>query len=160
MQGFLKLILPRSRSVVLLTSALTVASLFGFAGSSYAASASTGIAQCSLGTLNGTYVFSDSGFNVLGSNHIPFADAGHETFDGNGNVHGVFTQSVNGTITRLIHYVGKYTIAQDCTGTETFTDNRGVTAHFDQFITPDGRQFTYTETDPRTVLASTLEVRA
>lgn len=153
-------LLSRSATVGLLTGTLAVASFFGSASSASAARSANGTTgHCSLGTLNGTYLFSDNGFFVQGGKRTPFSDAGHETYDGNGHVQGVFTLSDNGTITRLIHYTGTYTVTPQCTGTETYTTTTGVTSHFDQFIAPDGSHFTYVETDPGFVLAST-EVRA
>jgi hypothetical protein len=153
--------ISRSATVGLLASALAAVAFLGSTSNSYAASSvNETAAKCSLGTLKGTYLFSDSGFTIVGHKQIPFADAGNETFDGNGHVHGVSTQSVNGKISRLLNSTGTYSITPQCTGTETITDTTGSTTHYDQFIAPDGRTITYVETDPGTVSAApVLETR-
>lgn len=153
--------ISRPMSVGLLTSSLVAIAFFGSTSNSYAASSFNKTTEhCSLGTLKGTYIFSDSGFTIVGSKQIPFADAGHETYDGNGHVQGVFTQSDNGKISRLVNYTGTYSVTSQCTGTEITTDTTGTISHYDQFIAPDGRSITYVEADPGTVSAApTLEIR-
>jgi len=153
--------ISRPMTVGLLTSSLAVMAFFGSTSNSYAASsANKTTEQCSLGTLKGTYIFSDTGFTIVGNKQIPFADAGHETYDGNGHVRGVFTESDNGKIVRLLNYTGTYSVTPQCTGIEITTDATGATTHFDQFIAPDGRTLTYVETDPGTVSAApVLETR-
>src|SRR5437764_11624842 len=52
-------------------------------------------AQCSLATLKGTYVFTFDGVQIVGSDRVPLASAGVATYDGQGHLHGVLSQSVN-----------------------------------------------------------------
>src|SRR5437870_4344445 len=51
-------------------------------------------AQCSLATLHGAYVFTFDGVQIVGSDRVPFAYAGLATYDGQGHLHGVLSQSV------------------------------------------------------------------
>ena len=95
----------------------------------------------------GTYIFAPQGFQVQDGQQLPIALAGTETFDGKGHVEGQLTQSINGEISRVT-YRGTYTITPDCVGTETITDSTGATSHYDQFVSPDGKEFTFIQTDP------------
>ena len=114
-------------------------------------------AQCSNSTLNGRYVFTVAGFQITKRDQVPFAVAGTEVFDGHGNLRGVISQSMNGTITRHVSITGTYTVNHDCTITETVTVP-GAVLHFDQFTTNDGSVFTFIETDPG-IVASGFETR-
>jgi hypothetical protein len=109
--------------------------------------------QCSLSTLKGRYVFSFDGVRVVGSNQVPFAGAGFSIFDGQGHVHGIATQSVNGRILSRLPFAATYTISPDCVVIETFMIAR-TTLHFDEFTTPDGSVLTFVETDPGVVTSS------
>jgi len=109
--------------------------------------------QCSVSTLKGRYVFSFDGVRVVGSSQVPFAGAGFSIFDGNGHVHGIATQSVNGQILSRLPFTATYTISPDCIVTETFMI-AGTTLHFDEFATPDGSALTFVETDPGVVTSS------
>jgi hypothetical protein len=153
--------ISRPMTVGLLTSSLAIVAFFGTTSNLHAASSTNQTTDhCSLGTLKGRYIFSDTGFTIIGSKQIPFADAGQETYDGNGHVRGVSTQSINGKISRLVNYSGTYTVNSQCIGTYTVTDTTGFTTHFDQFIASDGSKLTYVETDPGMVSASpVLETR-
>jgi hypothetical protein len=153
-------LISRLATVGFLTSALTVASLFGSASSSYAASSHKTSDNCSLSMLNGRYLFSNDGFIIVGNAQIPIAYAGQETFDGKGPVTGIFTQSVNGQITRSIVYTGTYSVTSHCTGTETTKDTTGAVSQVDQFIASDGSSLTHIITDPGVVSTSILKVRA
>ena len=108
--------------------------------------------DCTLDTLKGTYIFAPQGFQVQDGQQLPIALAGTETFDGKGHVEGQYTQSINGEISRVT-YRGTYTITPDCVGTETVTDSTGATSHYDQFVSPDGKEFTFVQTDPGSVIA-------
>ena len=114
-----------------------------------------GSGSCSLATLRGTYLFAGDGWSVSGSTSTPLAFAGSEHFGGNGHLKGTSTSSFGGTITRGTAFTGTYTLAANCTGTFTI----GTTLHFDLFTTPSGNAFTYTQTDPGSVSATT-EARA
>jgi hypothetical protein len=123
------------------------------AGSATAADAgaapNAAAAKCSEATLSGTYQFANEGFTVSGKGQGPFANAGQEVYDGNGNVREVFSLSINGKITRFGHSTGKYTLNPDCTGSVSYSDG----TRYDQFVAPDGSQLVFVQTNPGTVAA-------
>jgi hypothetical protein len=106
-------------------------------------------ATCSEATLHGTYLFAYNGIEIKDNEHVPFAAAGYEVYDGKGNVNGVATTSVEGEISRNEPFSGTYTVNEDCTATSTGTFTDGT--HFDAFIAPDGSMFTFVQTDPGVV---------
>jgi hypothetical protein len=138
------------------TGALTMALFLGSVSPSYAAHQTAG--RCSLATLNGTYVFANDGFQIVGGKPVPFSSAGQETYDGHGHVKGVFSGVTGELVSRQILYTGTYTITPKCLMSLTFTDTTGVTSHYDQYVSPDGRVFTFAQTDPKFV-TSGWEVR-
>ena len=112
-------------------------------------------AGCGAQTLKGRYVYAFSGFKTTGDSaaqRTPFAQGGHEVFDGKGHVSGNATASFNGTIVRL-KYTGTYTVNADCSGTVTTTDDRGESAHYDVFVPKDGSSILYVQSDPSVVSA-------
>jgi len=113
--------------------------------------------QCKPSMLKGNYVYAGDGYIVRRSERVPFAQAGHDFFQGDGTFTGSETVSTNGEITRIV-YSGTYTLEPDCSGTAKLTDNLGVTAHFDLFVTKNGTDLTFIQTDAGYV-ASTFEVR-
>jgi hypothetical protein len=108
--------------------------------------------RCDLGTLRGTYLFADDGVDITQG---PFAGAGYDVFDGNGNIKGVFSANSNGTITSKNSSSGTYTVNADCTGTVTFSDGSQI----DLFIDPDGSGFAFVQTNPPELVASGFERR-
>lgn len=109
---------------------------------------------CSNSTLSGTYTFASDGWIVSGGGTTPFALAGTETYDGAGNIAGVVTASLNGSVTSAAANTGTYSINSNCTGTAAFT-NSGVTTHFDIYVHPMGRFFQFVETDTGQVTSAT-----
>jgi hypothetical protein len=112
-------------------------------------------AKCSEATLDGTYLFAYDGFVIKDNEKVPFALAGYEVFDGNGEVKGVATTNVNGKITSKEPFSGTYTVKTDCTGTVRYTDG----TQFDQFIAPDGSMVTFVQTKPSEWVSAGLEQR-
>ena len=108
--------------------------------------------DCTLETLKGTYLFAPQGFQVQDDQSLPIALAGTETYDGEGHVEGQYTQSINGEISQVT-YSGTYTITPECVSTLTITDSTGATSHFDQYVSPDGKEFTFIQTDPGSIIA-------
>jgi hypothetical protein len=108
--------------------------------------------RCTLKTLKGTYIFALQGYQVQDNQSIPIANAGMETFDGKGAVEGRYTQSVNGEISRAT-YSGTYTITPECVVTYTITDSTGATSQFDEYVSPDGDELTFVQTDPGFVIS-------
>jgi hypothetical protein len=112
-------------------------------------------AKCSEATLDGTYLFAYDGFEIKGNEKVPFASAGYEVYDGNGNVKGVASTNVNGKVTRNEPFSGTYTVKADCTGTSTYTDG----TRYDEFIAPDGSMFTWVQTKPPEFVTAAVELR-
>jgi hypothetical protein len=102
--------------------------------------------QCKPRMLKGNYIYANDGYIVSESERVPFAQAGHDLFQGDGTFTGSATVSTNGEITRIV-YSGTYTLEPDCSGTATLTDNLGGTAHFDFFVTKNGTELAYVQTD-------------
>jgi hypothetical protein len=105
-------------------------------------------AKCSEATLHGTYLFAQNGVEIKGNDQRPFAIAGYDVFDGNGEVKGHASANFNGKITRSKEPLpGTYTVKANCTGTLTFTNG----TRYDIFIAPDGSMFTFVHTNPELV---------
>jgi hypothetical protein len=113
-------------------------------------------ATCSDDTLRGTYLYADHGVDATRGQ--PFAGAGYEYFDGNGNIEGVGSNNSDGVVTRRVFFQGTYEVNADCTGTSTYTFE-GETSHYDLFIDPDGSRFTWIQTNPTEGVVSAVEQR-
>ena len=113
-------------------------------------------AKCSEATLKGTYLFADDGVGIKGNDHIPFAYAGYEVFDGQGKVNQVSTLNINGKkVIRNETLSGTYSVEADCTGTATYADG----TREDHFIAPDGSEFTFVQTHPKNIVTASFEPR-
>src|SRR5919106_4653672 len=108
-------------------------------------------AKCSEATLEGTYLFAQNGVEIKGDDQRPFAIAGFDVFDGQGEVKGIDSGNFNGEVFRNERFTGTYTVRANCTGTVTFRD--GAAIHGDIFIAPDGSKFAFVRTDPEFVSA-------
>jgi hypothetical protein len=111
--------------------------------------------ECSVATLKGTYLFAYEGFTIEGNTRSPFAVAGSDVYDGQGNVREIYTISSNGKIDRNVRIDGEYVVNADCTSTGTFSDG----SRYDQFLAPDGSSYVFVQTNPGTVAAG-FEPRA
>ena len=109
-------------------------------------------AKCSEATLHGTYLFAQNGVEIKGNDQRPFALAGYDVFDGNGEVRGVSSGNFGGEVFRKEPFTGTYTVKANCTGTVTFTGG-GAATQGDVFIAPDGRMFAFVRTNPEGVAA-------
>jgi hypothetical protein len=69
-------------------------------GAGYAKDENASGAKCSVATLHGTYVFAQNGVQIKGTDQRPFAIAGYDVFNGNGEVKGHASANFNGKITR------------------------------------------------------------
>ena len=111
-------------------------------------------AKCSVATLKGTYLFAQNGVEIKGnSEQRPFAIAGYDVFDGNGEVKGVASGNLNGEVFRKDPFSGTYTVKANCTGTVTFRGGSAATQG-DIFIAPDGSKFAFVRIDPESVGAT------
>jgi hypothetical protein len=114
-------------------------------------------ASCSDATLHGRYNFATESTQVSGlPPNGPFAYAGFVFYDGRGRDHEVYTISANGGVSRLVTETGKYHLNSICIGSETDTAAGVGTQHYDEFVSPDGSQFAYIQTDRGIVSAGTL----
>jgi hypothetical protein len=120
-------------------------------GAGYAKDEDASRAKCSEATLKGTYLFAQNGVEIKGDEQRPFAIAGFDVFDGNGEVKGVVSGNFNGEVFRKDPLTGTYTVKANCTGTVTFRD--GAATQGDIFIAPDGSKFAFVRTDPEDVAA-------
>jgi len=111
-------------------------------------------AKCSEATLKGTYLFAQNGVEIKGNDQLPFAIAGYDVFDGNGEVKGVASGNFNGEVFRKDPFTGTYTVKANCTGTFTFTNG----TRYDMFIASDGSKFTFVRTNPE-IVSSGFELR-
>ena len=120
-------------------------------------------AKCSEATLHGQYLVTQNGVVIresqAGDPEGPFAVAGYEVYDGNGNVMGVFTLNFNGDVTHNVRVDGTYDVKSDCTGTNTFVGTGGARYKADLYIAPDGSMFTFVQTDPPERVVSGLNPR-
>ena len=112
-------------------------------------------AKCSEATLHGTYLLAEDGVVITGKDQLPFAAAGYEVFDGNGNVRSVSSFNFNGKITHNESIFGTYTVKADCTGTTKY--RTGI--QDDLFIAPDGSMFTFLHTKAPEVVTSGFDLR-
>jgi hypothetical protein len=112
-------------------------------------------AKCSEDTLDGRYLFSYDGYEIKGNKKVPFAVAGYEVYDGNGHVRGAYSGNFGGEVVRNQPIRGTYTVNADCTGTVRYTDGTQV----DQFVSPDGSQVAFVQTNPPEFVSGGLEVR-
>jgi hypothetical protein len=93
---------------------------------------------CSVGKLQGRYVFTGQGSNL----HYGAFD-----FDGAGKFLGKQTSLRYKTALQREALSGTYTLDADCTGTMTLEGQLGGTAHWDVFVTNDGKKGRMIRTD-------------
>src|ERR671912_1644730 len=68
-------------------------------GAGYAKDEDASRAKCSEATLHGTYLFAQNGVEIKGNgDQRPFAVAGYDVFDGQGEVKGVDSGNINGEV--------------------------------------------------------------
>ena len=120
-------------------------------GVGYAKDEGTSGAKCSVATLEGTYLFAQNGVRIKNNDQRPFALAGYDVFDGQGEAKGIASGNFNGEVFRNDRFTGTYTVKANCTGTLTIRD--GAATHGDIFIAPDGSKFAFVRTDPEDVAA-------
>ena len=102
---------------------------------------------CTGATLRGSYVFSASGFNIVGGVQQPKAIIEVIVFNGDGTLDvPAATLSLNGVIVRSVHSVGTYAVGDDCSGTIAFN---GPT--YDIFLSKDGDEISMIQTNANTV---------
>jgi hypothetical protein len=86
-------------------------------------------ATCTNASVKGVFGITSSGLNGSAQ---PASSVYQITADGNGNVTGSATKSINGSIVTFT-FTGTYAVATNCTGTATFNNQNGTTEH-DDFV--------------------------
>jgi hypothetical protein len=104
--------------------------------------------QCSVEKLQGRYVFTGQGTNL----HYGAFD-----FDGTGKFLGKQTSLRHKVALQRENLSGTYTLDADCTGTMVLEGQQGGTAHWDVFVTSDGKKGRMIRTDSRTMGVRTFE---
>ena len=104
--------------------------------------------QCTVGKLQGRYVFTGQGTNL----HYGAFD-----FDGTGKFLGKQTSLRHKISVQRENLSGTYTLEADCTGTMTLEGQLGGTAHWDVFVTQDGKKGRMIRTDSGTTGVRTFE---
>jgi len=104
--------------------------------------------QCSAAKLQGHYVFTGQGINL----HYGAFD-----FDGAGKFQGKQTSLRKTSIHQHENLSGTYTLEADCTGTMTLEGQLGGTAHWDVFVTQDGKKGRMIRTDSGATGVRTFE---
>ena len=137
--------------VALILLVVGAAALLTPVGAGYAKDEDASRAKCSEATLEGTYLFAQNGVRIKGDEQRPFALAGYDVFDGQGELKGLASGNFNGQTFRNDRFTGTYTVKANCTGTVTIRD--GAATHGDIFIAPDGSKFAFVRTDPEDVAA-------
>ena len=108
-------------------------------------------ANCTLETLNGIYVFEGRGVLLDGEGEdaavLPYAEAGVQTFYGDGTTEGVFSASLNGEpIVSQEHFTATYTLEPDlgldCVYTQ-FAPVGDDVLEFHLYTTREGSNLTY-----------------
>jgi hypothetical protein len=134
--------------VALILLVVGAAALLTSVGAGYAKDENASRAKCSEATLKGTYLFAFNGVEIKGnSDQRPFAIAGYDVFDGNGEVKGVASSNFNGEVSRKDPFTGTYTVKANCTGTVAYRDGPQI----DVFIAPDGSKIAFVRTEPERV---------
>jgi hypothetical protein len=133
-----------SGTVTLTSCAIGASLILGFLISPTAHGAQQ---DCSAGKLQGRYVFTGQGSNL----HYGAFD-----FDGAGKFLGKQT-SLRHTVAQRETLRGTYTLDADCTGTMTLEGQPGGTAHWDVFMTADGRKGRMIRTDSGAVGVRSFE---
>ena len=94
--------------------------------------------QCSDASFKGTYGASCEG-TIVGVG--PLAVVSVLTADGNGNISGVETLSVNGVITSGVSLTGTYSVDADCTGSIVTTAPDGAVTDHDFVLDDNKKEF-------------------
>lgn len=137
--------MKRHRSVLLLSVTIFVAAAAVPIGTTTGADRTADPeVPCTLESAKGSYGFVESE-TIIGLG--PYASSGIIISDGQGGTKGVFAENAAGAVTLGITFAGTYTVNPDCTGSLTFTDNRGRTGHRAVAIVQDGKEIDYIFTD-------------
>ena len=112
------------------------------------------VTSCSTEALQGSYVFTAHGFNIVNGVAQPKAIVEGIDFNGDGTLSVPFaTVSINGVIIQVPPGgVGTYTLDASCEGTLTFTSGP---VNYNISVKPNGREIWMIQTDANTVFQGT-----
>jgi len=110
-------------------------------GLAYRTTAGATPVTCGTGSLSGGYGYVLTGF----AGGVPYSDAGQFVADGNGNGSTASTANLGGSVSTSTGS-GTYTVASDCSGTASVTNQNG-TANYRFAIIRDGQAALFFETD-------------
>jgi hypothetical protein len=106
---------------------------------------------CNNATLQGTFAYTATGSSVAPFPPGQYAEAGAQTFDGNGNTSASGMSNTNGTAAAATH-AGTYIVNSDCTGTFSLQIAPGIASHYFFVIANDGSTYQAVCLDPVAVL--------
>jgi hypothetical protein len=107
---------------------------------------------CNNGTLQGTFAYTVTGSFVAAPAPLGlYAEAGAQTFDGNGSTMAVGMSNTNGSVAASTT-TGTYTVNADCTGTFSFQIAPGISSHYFFVIANDGSAYQAVCLDPVAVI--------
>lgn len=106
------------------------------------------LAGCTEASLKGPYAYSRTGTVVRRG---PAAANGVVTFDGQGNLAGTDTASLNGTVTAR-DFKGEYAVAPDCTGKAIFVFTDQEVVNIDLQVVASKQEVQFIQTDAGTVI--------
>ena len=103
--------------------------------------------ECSVATLEGSFVRRDVGFVISPNGALPLAGVHLVTFDGNGAFTSTGSASLNGTLSESTA-TGTYTVNADCTGTYTSLSSTGRSGTAFFVIANNGNEIHILPTNP------------
>jgi hypothetical protein len=107
---------------------------------------------CNNGTLQGTFAYTVTGSFVAAPAPLGlYAEAGAQTFDGNGGTAAAGMSNTNGNVMPS-STVGTYTVNSDCTGTFTLQIAPGIASHYFFVIANNGSSYQAVCLDPVAVI--------
>jgi hypothetical protein len=114
--------------------------------------------ECSLDTLDGSYIFSATGFTLVAAVWVPKAivEYIHFNADGTLTVSAATVANPFGNTGQIIQSppgTGTYTLGADCKGTLQFTGGPS----FDIFVAPKGEDLWMIQTNPNNVFQGKVE---
>jgi hypothetical protein len=107
---------------------------------------------CNNATLQGTFAYTVTGAFVAAPAPLgPYAEAGAQVFDGNGNMTITGMSNANGNVAPAAS-TGTYTVNPDCTGTFMYQVAPGISAHYFFVISDSGNVYQAVCLDPVAVI--------
>jgi hypothetical protein len=107
---------------------------------------------CTNATLQGTFAYTVIGsFVAAPAQPGPYAEAGAQTFDGNGGTVVVGMSNSNGSVASATR-MGTYTVNSDCTGTFMIQIRPGIESHYFFVIANNGASYQAVCLDPVAVI--------